>query len=344
MTKRVLLVKLTSMGDLIHALPAITDATTQIPDLTLDWVIDESFSEVATWHPGVNTLIKSAHRRWRKNLWQVIKNGEIKAFFKALRRSEYDVVIDGQTNIKSAIVTTLTKGPKHGLNRQSAREKGAEIAYRFKHDISKKHHAVERLRALFAASLGYEKPNTDADFGIDYKKLSKPKHIDIPLHYVFFTHNASWDSKLWPESYWCELTKLATKAGLTVVLPAGNAEEMARSKRICGDNPRAIALPRLSLSETAAIIQGAKAAVGVDTGLGHLTAALKVPAVNLYGSTSSSLIGALGNNQVNLQAPYDCAPCYKRNCQFAKTHPITPRCFEQYTPELVWHKLQKLMY
>ena len=177
---RVLLVKLTSMGDLIHALPAITDARAAIPEIQFDWVIDESFAEVASWHPAINTIIKSAHRRWRTNYkkhWP-----EIKAFAQQLRNTHYDLIIDGQTNVKSALVTFFAKGIKCGFDKASAREYPAHWVYKRCFAHSKKDHAVTRLRSLFAQALGYALPSTTPDFGIDRTSLTAPT-LSLPTHY-----------------------------------------------------------------------------------------------------------------------------------------------------------------
>lgn len=335
---RVLLVKLTSMGDLIHALPAITDARLAIPGIRFDWVIDESFAEVASWHPAVDNIIKSAHRRWRKNYRQHWP--EIKQFLHQLRAEHYDVVIDGQTNLKSALVTLFSKGLKCGFDKQSAREYPAHWVYKKTCTHTKNDHAVTRIRSLFAQALNYPLPTTIADFGIDRALLKKP-HFDLPERYLVFIHNASWDTKLWPESYWQQLAAIARTEGLTVLLPAGNPIELARSERLCSEN--VIALPRLPLSEVAFILAGATAVVSVDTGLSHLSAALNIPTVTLYGATDARLIGATGLNQVHLQSHFACAPCYRQRCHYQGASLVKPACFEALTPHLVWHALEKLI-
>lgn len=332
----VLLVKLTSMGDLIHALPAITDATRAIPGIRFDWIIDESFQEVAQWHPAVDHIIPSAHRRWRKNYRQHWP--EIKAFIQQVRTKRYDLVIDGQTNLKAALVTALTRGTKCGFDKASAREYPAHWVYQRKIAHSKQDHAVSRLRSLFAQALGYPLPDTAPDFGIDRSRLVKPS-FNIPEQYGLFVHNASWDTKLWPESYWQQLLQLATLAGQQILLPAGNAEELARSQRLAEHQPLVTALPKLPLSEIAYLLAHAKGAVCVDTGLSHLAAALNVPSVTLYGATDSGLIGATGLNQQHLQSRFPCAPCYRQRCHFQGASLVKPACFEELTPQRVWQLL-----
>ncbi len=336
----VLLIKLTSMGDLIHALPALTDARAAIPDIQFDWVIDEGFAEVASWHPAVNTIIKSAHRRWRtsyKKHWP-----EIIGFVKQLRSTHYDLIIDGQSNLKSALVTLFSKGLKCGFDKPSAREYPAHWVYKKRFAHSKQDHAVTRVRSLFAQALGYPRPTTPPDFGIDRSLLIAPA-LTIPTRYVMFIHNASWDTKLWPESYWQQLIHFCLAANITILLPAGNSDELARSKRFAEGQPNVIALPRMPLSEIAYLLSHAVAAVSVDTGLSHLSAALNIPTITLYGATDSGLIGATGLNQIHLQSRFACAPCYLQKCNYLGASNVKPVCFAELTPQLVWQTLQTLM-
>ncbi len=338
---KVLFVKLSSMGDLLHALPALSDAKAAIPNISFDWAVEESFAEVATWHNAVTQVITTAHRRWRWEIWKSLTNKELISFAKKLRANQYDVIIDGQSNFKSAIVTRLAKGLRCGYDRDSVREYIAHFAYQKKIFVPKKEHAITRLRMLCAEILGYPYQNTAPDFGIDVQRLKRPQ-IKLPEKFLLFVHNASWRTKLWPEIYWAALLKKVTAAGYSVLLPSGNEEEQRRAKKLAHIHANIIALPRLGLSETTYIISQAKGAVCCDTGLGHIVAAVGIPAVNLYGPTDSSLIGATGKSQIHLQADFPCAPCYEKTCQFENNVPEWPPCFGQLTPDRVWEKLKEL--
>jgi heptosyltransferase-1 len=338
----VLFVKLSSMGDLIHALPALTDAQRAIPGIRFDWVIDEAFADVGRWHPAVEDIIPSAHRRWMRKKWSLLRSGEWLAFVRRLRSKQYDLVIDGQTNLRSACVTRLARGLRCGLDRRSVRECGADWAYQKRVFVSKTEHAIDRLRKLFAAALNYAYRDTEADFAIDRRCLTKPD-LALPDTYLVFIHNASWRSKLWPEPYWGELLGRATARGYSVLLPTGDLEEHARATRLAQAHPGIIALPRLRLSEVAYIIARARAAVCNDTGLGNLAAALKIPSVHLYGPTDPQLIGASGNAQIRLQADFPCAPCRKSICRYTAAAPQRPACFTTIPPQAVWEKLQSLL-
>jgi len=339
---RILLVKHTSLGDLIHALPAITDAQREIPDIKFDWSVNENFAEIASWHPAVDNIIQNNHRRWRKYPVKSILNGEIKHFTKEIRKINYDCIIDGQTNFKSAITTWLAHSKKKcGYDKATCAESIAHLAYNYKYHIDKNMHAIQRLRELFAQSLGYQIPNTPPECGMDQTRFIKPK-INLPEKYLLFVHNASWVTKLWPENYWLELTKIATEQGFHILLPSGNQDELERATRIANIADNATALPLMRLSELAYIISNATAAVCVDTGLSHLASGLNIPSVALYGSTDSGLIGVSGNAQESLQSTFHCAPCYLKKCQYADKPNINvmPPCFEELSPEIIWNKLQ----
>lgn len=333
------------MGDLMHALPALTDASQAFPGIQFDWVVDEAFAEVPSWHPAVNQVIRSAHRRWKRNLWQAIFGGELKAFYRQLNSQPYDVVLDAQNNLKSAVITGLRKGKAHGLNKDSVREVPAQWAYAYQHSIDKSQHSIARLRHLFAQSLGYPLPDIPPDFGIDRSRLTQPK-LTLPKPYLVFVHNASWSTKLWPEHHWLELIQLADQAGYHVLLPCGNDEELQRAQRLESSNSAAIALPRLSLSDVGGVLDNAAGAVCCDTGLGHLAGLLDVPAVSFYGSTDYRLIGATGANQHHMIASskqFHCSPCYNRRCTFEGKDQEMAECMNAFTPDQIWSELSRLI-
>lgn len=333
---RVLLVKLTSMGDLIHALPAITDASRAIPGITFDWVVDKNFSEVAQWHPAVKNIITTRHRHWRKNLWASIQNGEILQFIKSLRREKYDLIIDGQSSTKSALVTLMSRGISHGLDRQSASEGWiTPIVYQKSYFIEKNLHAIKRLRLLFAKALNYSYQETQPAYGIRDYPFPALK-FDLPNSYLVFVHNASWSSKLWPEGNWRRLIELAAIENFSVLLPWGNLSEKQRAERIAADLPTAQVLPFCTLSEQARILKNSMGAICSDTGLCHLAASLDVPSVTLYGSTDPALIGTIGRNQLHLASTFSCTRCYQFDCNFGNQKNREPICFKEITPETAW--------
>lgn len=345
MSKRVLIIKLTSMGDLMHALPALTDASQAIPGIRFDWVVDEAFAEVPGWHPAVNTVIRSAHRRWKKNLSKAVFQGQLRQFYRQLNEQDYDVILDAQNNLKSALITALRRGKSHGLDKASVREKPAHWAYSYHHPADKTLHAITRQRQLFAQAIGYSLPDTPPDYGIDLSQLEIAP-VDLKKPYLFFVHNASWTTKLWPEDYWHQLISKADQAGYQVVLPCGNEEEQQRALRLAKGHTNATALPKLPLSQVGAILAGASGAVCCDTGLCHLAGMLGTPSVSFYGPTDHRLIGATGKNQQHIIASTDtfsCAPCYDRRCHFEGRNEAMSQCMASFHPEAVWSTLLELI-
>ena len=151
---KVLLVKTSSLGDVVHTLPALTDAQRAIPGIRFDWVVEEGFAEIPTWHPAVDQVIPVAIRRWRKSPWQTLRSGEWRRFKARLRETRYDLVIDAQGLLKSAWLTRYVKAPVAGLDRDSAREPLAARFYDRCYAVPREQHALERVRQLFAQALG----------------------------------------------------------------------------------------------------------------------------------------------------------------------------------------------
>ncbi len=296
---RVLLVKTSSLGDVIHTLPALTDAQRAIPGIQFDWVVEEGFAEIPAWHPAVAQVIPVAIRRWRKHPLQTLRSGEWRRFKARLRETHYDLVIDAQGLLKSAWLTRYVKAPVAGFDRDSIREPLASRFYDRCYAVPRDQHALERVRQLFAQALGYSIPEMIADYGLDRGQLATAGEQP----YLLFLHGTTWPSKHWPEAYWRQLAERMSEFGWAIRLPWGNAEEKARAERIAQGLPSASVLPRLNLGGVAKVVAGARACVAVDTGLGHLAAALDVPSISLYGPTLPGRVGAYGRSQVHLCAP-----------------------------------------
>jgi heptosyltransferase I len=299
---RVLVVKTSSMGDVLHTLPALTDAATCLPTITFDWVVEENFAQIPTWHFAVNEVIPVAIRRWRKSWFAKATRHERHLFIEHLKRQQYDCIIDAQGLIKSAfLITRKARGTKHGLDRRSIKEPVASWFYDVKHNVPKQMHAIERVRMLFAESLNYSQPDSIGDYAIARHFLSALP--DDNQQYLIFLHATTRDEKHWTESAWRELIKLIEPTGLKIKLPWGAPHEQERALRLAQGFNHVEVLPKLSLNEIATIIAGAKAVVSVDTGLSHLTAALDRPNITLFGKTDPKLIGGYGKNQHSIISP-----------------------------------------
>ena len=334
---RVLIIKTSSLGDVVHALPALTDARAAIPEISFDWVVEEAFAPIPSWHSAVAEVIPVALRRWRKSPFSKQTRQQWREFKSRLMATDYDLVIDAQGLFKSAWLTRITKSTSHGLNRQSAREGLAAFSYDVVHQVDKGRHAIERVRELFAKVLEYPVPESPPDYGIktgDNGKVTRQ---------LVFLHGTTWQSKLWPESYWQDLLGIATKNNYQVQLPWGNDEEKDRAERLAKNNDLVQVSPAMDLNDLASLLASSTGAVAVDTGLGHLAAALSLPTVSMYGSTDPSLTGTRGNYQGQLKVEFECAPCLSRQCQYPEKATVSPACYQTLQPARVWQELQQLM-
>lgn len=337
---RVLLIKTSSMGDIIHTFPALTDAGKAIPGICFDWVVEEPFAVIPTWHPLVDGIIPVALRRWRKGIFSAETRAGWRQLREAVNTRQYDLVLDAQGLVKSALVTLCARGTRAGLDWGSAREALASLAYQRKHTVNFHQHAVVRMRMLFSLALGYELPASDPDFGLDVSRFAQAE-ADAP--YLVFLHGTTWASKQWPISYWGQLANLAGQAGYRIKVSGGNEEEMAKSREIAALSSAVDVLPRLSIADMARLIASAKGVVAVDTGFGHLSGALGVPTVSIYGSTNPAFTGALGKASQLLAADFPCSPCLGRVCSYTKPADVTPACYATVPPARVWGVLTGLI-
>ncbi|HSW71040.1 MAG TPA: lipopolysaccharide heptosyltransferase I [Gammaproteobacteria bacterium] len=337
---RVLLVKTSSLGDVIHTLPALTDAAAVIPNLSFTWLVEEPFAEIPSWHPRVEKILPLAWRRWRKNLFSKQHLQEGRTFLKALRSEHYDLVLDAQGLVKSALLTLAAKGRRCGLDWRSAREPVASCVYQTKCTVNFYQHAIVRMRSIFSHAFNYDLPTTLPDYGLTREQFINPTK---EAAYLVFLHGTTWATKLWPENYWVELAKLAARENLVVKLLWGSALEEARAKRLAEQAENIVVMPRQDLRGSAKVLTNARGIVAVDTGLAHLAAALEVPTVSLYGPTNPEYTGALGRKQLCLPAQFPCAPCLKRECTYQGVASTQPACFSALPPEKVWASLASLI-
>ena len=319
----------------MHTLPAVSDAALRKPGIRFDWVVEEAFAEVPAWHAAIDEVIPVALRRWKHRPLHVLRTGEPQAAVRHLRRRHYEHIIDAQGLIKSAMIARFARGPRSGLDRDSAREPLAARAYDHSFAIARNQHAVQRVRQLFAVALDYPVPEGPPDYGI---KQHFSHYTRQP--YLVFLHGTTWPTKHWPNDYWLSLASMAAAAGLQVKIPWGNAIEQQRAQEIAAVADAIEVLPRMQLGELASVISAAGTVVGVDTGLVHLAAALGTPCITLYGSTDPGLIGTLGESQLHLQAQFPCSPCQQKKCTYPDESDVFPACYSTLDPERVWKELQ----
>ena len=337
---RILLVKMSSMGDIFHTFPAISDIKKHFPDAKIDWVVEDSFKEIVAWHPGVNKVIPIQLRRWvkqrNKKSWQ-----EFNHWRTQLRSKSYDFIIDAQGLLKSAAIAKCAKGNGiDGYDKKSAREPITHWFYKRRHHIDKDQHAVQRTRQLMAQALGYTL-SKKLNFGINQNFT----HIKEKPRKLVFIIGTSWVTKLWATSEWQALGKIALEAGFSIEIIWGSAEEQAIADKIISVCPQATRPEqRLSITRIAEKLVEAVGVIGLDTGFSHLAGALETPTIALYGATSPIKVGLIGEHTHNLQLsePLDCMPCHKRHCKWLPENSHeTPQCMSGIKAAAVWQALQE---
>jgi heptosyltransferase-1 len=291
---RLLIVKTSSMGDVVHALPAVSDLLRHDPALQIDWLVEAPFAAIPALHPGVRRVLPLAWRKWRKKLLQRGTWDAIGALRAALRQEPYDLVLDLQGLLKSVLWGLQARGPLAGYDRHSLREPLAALFYARTAAVPRTLHAVERCRRLAAAQLGYALPATPPDFGI---QPPAPAWA-APDRYGVLITGASRPEKLWPEEHWVAVGRHMQALGWQPVLTWGSPQEQQRAQRIaqgCGG----VLPPLLSVRDTAPILAGAQQVVGLDTGFSHLAAAFGRSVVGIYCDHEPGLAGITGAGQVH---------------------------------------------
>ncbi|MBF6058638.1 lipopolysaccharide heptosyltransferase I [Thiomicrorhabdus heinhorstiae] len=305
---RVLLIKMSSMGDVFHTFPALSDALQAMPNIKVDWVVEKTFAEIPKWHPAVDKVYPIELREWRKSLFKGETRRQVRAFFEEINQTSYDLILDAQGLYKSVWVGRRIQGAISGFDLKSAREPLASLFYQRKFSVEKSQHAILRLRLLFAQALGYELPQGQPIYyGLQTELWNRPEALPWSSeNYLVCLHGTTWATKYWPEENWYQLLRKAVESGLKVVLPWGNDEEKLRSLRLKADlSDKDVWVPErmLTLNEMAALLKNANAVVSVDTGLSHVAAALDVPLLVLYRVTDPELVGADGPKVARLVSP-----------------------------------------
>lgn len=279
-------VKTSSLGDVVHHMPAVTDLRRQRPDIRIAWMVEEDYAPLVRLHPAVDVVLPVGFRRWRRTLTKPETWREARAFLREAREPHYDWIVDSQGLVRSALLGLAVRGRHHGYDRASIREAAAAIFYDERHAVSRALHAIDRNRALTAAVLGY-RPEGRPTYGLSRSAPSGPP-------YAVLLHGTAHAAKEWPQQNWKLVAAGLQKAGLDLVLPWGSAAERQRSERLAAALPAASVPERAPLDQVARLLAGASLVVGVDTGLVHLAAALQVPLVAIFLASDPSLTGPRG--------------------------------------------------
>lgn len=287
----ILFIKTSSLGDVIHHMPALTDARKLRSDAAFSWLVEEDFAPLVRLHPAAGAVIPVAWRRWRKSVYAPATMAEMAASFRTIRGRQYDDIVDSQGLLRTALLTRAARGLRHGYDASSVREPLASAFYDVRHRVDRTLHAVERNRMLSGLALGY-KPYGAPDFGLD-----RARFASAGSRYAVLLHATARPEKQWPEAHWIALGKALE---LDLVLPWGNEAERVRSENIARYVPSARVPERAPLDQVTKLIAGAQFVIGVDTGLMHLAAALGVPLVAIFAGSKPELTGPVGNGPLSI--------------------------------------------
>lgn len=344
---KILVVKLSSLGDIIHLYPAISDLHRHLPDAEIHWLVEPAFAEVAGWHAAIDKVITVPLRAHKKTWWKIpALLGKLR---KQLQAEHYDIVLDAQGLLKSAMLARLAGVKVFGFAADSAREKLAAQFYQKTAKVPDGLHIIEKNRQLvaftFAADISQE-----VDYGLSeirqgwlQDEISGITKEFTGHPYIVLLHGTTWNSKYWPETSWVELVRLITRQGWHCLLPWGNEAEHQRAlllKEAGGE--KAQVLPKLSITELLKVLLHAQAFISVETGIGHLAAALDIPGIMLHGPTSPSYSGILGKACQHITSGLTCSPCFKRNCPILSDIGIPP-CQQAITAQLIYQRCLALL-
>lgn len=308
----IIFIKTSSLGDVVHQMPAMTDARRYHPDAKLTWIVEEAFAPLARLHPAIDEVIPVATRRWRSALLSPSTWKEISAFKARLRAVDAVKVVDTQGLLRSALIARMATGERHGYDASSIREPLAARFYDVTHKVSRELHAVTRNRTLTALSLGHQ-----PDARIDYGLIKPPSQNGVP--YAVLLHGTSKATKEWRESEWIGIGQWLRRQNIDVVLPWGSERERLRCQRLSQAIAQSRVLERQSLDKTAQVIANAALVIGVDTGLLHLAAAYEVPLIAVFLATSPGLTGPVGNGPIAVLGYKGAAPSFAQVIAQAQT-------------------------
>jgi heptosyltransferase-1 len=290
----ILFIKTSSLGDVIHHMPAVAESRAHFPGSRISWLVEEAYAPLVSLHPSVDEVIPVGWRRWRKRLFAPQIWREIGDWRRRIGAKPFDRVIDTQGLIRTAIMSRAAHGSRHGYDRNSIREPLASQFYDVGFAVSRDLHAIERNRRLTALALGYQSSGP-VDYGLDRAAARLGGE-----RYAILLHGTARPEKEWPVEHWIALGKHLTERGLTLIVPWGNDRERQRAAEIATALPNARVADRQPIEQVAKLIANAQCVIGGDTGLVHLAAAFGVPLVAIFSGTDPVLTRPIGAGPIEV--------------------------------------------
>lgn len=322
---KVLIVKASALGDIVHALPVLPYLKSAAPDLEIDWVVEEPFASLLGANPMVRRLHILRTKAWRRARFSGQARREFWELLEGLRRERYDVALDLQGNMKSGMITLASRAPlRYGFDRSGAREWPNLLATNRKVALSEAdYHIMDRtILAPMAAFPGGKRTDAPGPLFVapeiqEETGKALAEHDLTGKKTAVFHSGASWRSKRWENASWAELVrKTEERLGLHVILTWGGDAELADCRVIWEASGKTATIwPRVGIPEMAALLESASVVVGGDTGLIHMAAALETPTVSFYTATHGLRNGPRGEKHRLVQSSLPCSPCLRRDCR-----------------------------
>lgn len=320
---KVLIVKVSALGDVVHALPVLPFIRSAREDVQIDWLVEEAFAPFLEGHPLVDKVHRLATKVWRNaGVVASLKGGL--TVIRTLRKERYDMVLDLQGNAKSGLFTLLSGAPlRYGFERESVREGANLLATNRRVGlVAEEFHITDRSLAIARAAFpGGSDVRTAGPLPVDDDASASVKRqldgmglAQGPV--IVFHYGTTWETKLWSIEAWTELSRrLVKEAGVGPLLTWGNEEERAAVQKIAsGSNNERGIWPRGTLPELVALLAQADLVVGGDTGPVHIAAAVGTPTVSLFRATDASRNAPRGTCHASIQSRFDCSPCLRKAC------------------------------
>ncbi len=345
---KILIVRLSSLGDILHLFPAISDLRRRLPETEIHWLVEPAFAEMVSWHFAVDKVITVPLRAHKKAWWKLPRL--LSGLKRQLKAEKYDLVLDAQGLLKSAMLARLAGVDIYGFDKDSARESLAARFYQETASVEKGLHVIEKNRQLVAQLFGADSSQA-LDYGLEAFS-QKQMAASLPSVLQDFSgqptmvllHGTTWNSKYWPESSWLELVALLAEQGVRCLLPWGNEQECQRAQRLQqAGGAMAIVLPKLPLTELIRVMLHTEGFVSVETGIGHLATVLDIPGIMLHGPTDPAYSGILNKSCLHITSGLDCSPCFKRDCPKLQSLSEIPPCQQAITAQQVADRCMALI-
>jgi heptosyltransferase-1 len=345
---KILVVRLSSLGDILHLFPAISDLRRRLPETEIHWLVEPAFAEMVSWHFAVDKVITVPLRAHKKAWWKLPRL--LSGLKKQLKAEKYDLVLDAQGLLKSTMLARLAGVDIYGFDKDSARESLAAHFYQKTASVAQGLHVIEKNRQLVAQLFGAD-ISQPLDYGLE---VFSQKQMTASLPSVLqdfanqptlvLLHGTTWNSKYWPESSWLELVALLSEQGVRCLLPWGNEQEHQRAQRLQkAGGAMAVVLPKLPLTELMRVMLHTQGFVSVETGIGHLATVLNIQGLMLHGPTDPAYSGILNKSCVHITSGLDCSPCFKRDCPKLQSPSETPPCQQAITARQVADRCMALI-